>query len=290
MTAIRLIVFAVVCCCLTDASVDPDNTTVLTLSQPFSATPYNVTHTYFRDSLLSGEDGPRFDKVSKRCVWPSNDAAYRISYWIDEFSLPAVIRCFEPGDSQPVNITGADAVRETINRLIQRLADELELRFHPIDGTQYYRLMRLLTLEQNRKFQGLIPVHVHFRRKPYPQSSFGEFVTDRALAWEIYSDTTVYRQRAGRTEDLWYRLRHNLRHSLGLGHSTDRRSIMFPTNVLGQWQLFAPDVIAVHTLLCDSTADIRERIIAARIDKRARPLTTEQAGESIVVLRPKTRG
>lgn len=249
----------------TSAGVDPWNATALRLtdttttttttnngdSEEPSAIYYNVTHTYFRDALA--ELNVAWNRSSSRCIRTS--PVHTIGYWINEFELPGELRYIDR-DGLAVRVHGVERVSECVDRLMQRLSDELALGLRRIDMQQYYTMLRRLMLEPGRRFQGLLPIQVHFRVKPYPQSSFGEFVSDRSLVWETYHPA-VYASHAGRKEDLLYRLRHNFRHSLGLGHRDDRRSIMFPTNVLGLAEVDRLDNDAVHRLLCDPNAVIK---------------------------------
>lgn len=224
------------------ATIDPPNATVIEV-QPGHF--YNVTHLYFRNAFK--ELGVKFDEKTCRCS--QDNSVQHIRYWINELQMPRKIRVFDKFNRYVDHETLTE-IRSDIDTLIQRLARELELRVERIDRDEYYTLMDGLLLEV-RNYQGLIPIEIHFRSKPYPQSTFLEFVTNRDVRWEVYDDQ-VYAAHAGRELDLLYRFRHNFRHSLGLGHANNRRSVMFPTNVLGLSQINPMDVLAVHVLLCSN--------------------------------------
>lgn len=113
-----------------------------------------------------------------------------------------------------------------------------------------------------RTFDPLIPIQIHFRRKPYPQSNFWQFITNNETSWRSYH-FSVYPWFAGETDDLLYRFRHNFRHSLGLGHLDDIRSVMYPTNRLRN-PIYGIDIKAVHQLLCSAQYGPRSRYTPTR--------------------------
>lgn len=111
--------------------------------------------------------------------------------------------------------------------------------------------------QRYRRPDPLIPIQIHFRKKPYPQSNFWQFITNNETSWRSYY-IGVYPLYAGETDDLLYRFRHNFRHSLGLGHLDDTRSIMHPTNTLRN-PMYRIDTKAVHQLLCSTRNAPRPR-------------------------------
>jgi hypothetical protein len=229
------------------AGVDPPNATTIEVKPLDSAVHvYNVTHTYFRDALRALDVG--WDEQRGRCV--QRNTVQHIRYWINEHQMPSRIRVYDRFNRY-YDCVGSKDVTATVGRLMARIAAELELQIDRINRHEYYMLMDMLLLSSDQSYQGLIPVEIHFRSKPYPQSTFVEFVTDRDVAWELY-DEAVYPNYAGNPRDLMYRLRHNFRHSLGLGHTDDQRSVMFPTNVIGLYRTNPVDVLAIHVLLCSS--------------------------------------
>lgn len=98
-------------------------------------------------------------------------------------------------------------------------------------------------------------MQVHFRYKPYPQSSFGEFVTNRAVSWRLWANMEDYERSeyVGADDDLLYRMRHNFGHTLGLGHTRSTKCIMYPTNVRGLGRHCAEELAAMKMLLNDKT-------------------------------------
>lgn len=113
------------------------------------------------------------------------------------------------------------------------------------DSTNRFAFQR-----KSRTPDPLIPIQIHFRKKPYPQSNFWQFITNNETSWRSYH-LRVYPLYAGETDDLLYRFRHNFRHSLGLGHLNDTRSVMYPTNIYHN-PVYGIDIKAVHQLLCST--------------------------------------
>lgn len=241
-------------CCTVDratATVDPNNASTIFVPDKKQDSrgsellhPYNVTHTYYRDSfkLL----GVGYNETRRRCV--QNETYQWIHYWINTLQLPKRLKYYNERN-QTSYITERRDIIGMIDRVVRWFADELQLKMGRLSRAEYYETMDSLLVRPDKRYRGLLPVEVHFRSKPYPQSTFLEFVTDRDVVWELYHPA-VYRWYAGRGVDLRYRFRHNFRHSLGLGHLNDTTSIMYPTNVLGQYLENPLDVDAVHVLLC----------------------------------------
>lgn len=224
------------------SGVDPYNATTILVNNRYL---YNVTHTYFRDSFRSLGVGYKLG----RCV--QDNPVQSVRYWLNELQLPNKLKYFDQRNN-PTLIDEHARVVDAILGLVKQLQQELQLSMARTTRDQYYRAMDSLLLGNDGEYRGMIPVEIHFRSKPYPQSTFVEFVTDRNVVWELYHPQ-VYNQHAGKDTDLYYRFRHNFRHSLGLGHTDDTRSVMYPTNVRGLALINPTDVDAVHQLLCSRT-------------------------------------
>lgn len=259
------------CCYLygVDATVDPPNATEIYVPNFYDngkIYTYNVTHTYFRDYFINNNE-VTFDATTRRCR--SRDGRKPIvHYWLNELQLPARMRYYDERN-RVYSFRNRSTIESTIDRIIQNLATELELEFTRVSRQSYYRTMdSLLSFpDQLIVSRASIPVEVHFRSKPYPQSTFMEFVTNRDVEWAVYNPR-VYERRVGEDLDLFYRFRHNFRHTLGLGHLDDKASIMYPTNVRGQGLLYPIDIDAVHYLLCSRT------VAYSNARENARPLST----------------
>lgn len=192
---------------------------------------YNVTHWYTRRRAQS----LGWYLANRRCV-VSRSAP--IPYWIDEYSMPDTLWRCDVDRCYPVR-----DVHASIREITSHVLSELQLPFVEINLTAYYQHLAAPV--------HFIPLHVHFRSLPYPQSTFTELVTDRDRAWVLYSADAYGPSVAGTEVDLLYRLRHNVRHSFGLGHAQSTASIMHPTNVPGLDRVSAADHSILHRLLCD---------------------------------------
>lgn len=243
---------------------------------------------------------------------------FTFNYWINPYELPERISIYDSHGRIVYNLTSEDN-REKLNvvaRVVKQVFEEfdlphkrvndiidyyesLDLLYYPRENrnvatpnryvyderTKTYRLQR--TVLNRGEF---LPIQIHFRSKPYPQSTFMEFVSDRNRVWRVYdsrfynsysSDEFARPQRGfnndddndhidennvddktrlpGNDDDLLYRLRHNLRHSLGLGHTTSKKCVMYPTNVLGLNKPCEHEKIALHRFLCDKSLRLHEQ-------------------------------
>lgn len=234
-------------------TVDPSNATELLVPDAFedgAVHHYNVTHTYHRQAFA--ELGVEY--VAPRCRQAGNATA--IPYWLSEYELPSAIRVYDRWETWR-EVRNRTRIWSIVLGVVEKVGFEMDLRMKRVGRDRYYEMLdeRLL-----RGRPGLLPLHIHFRAKPYPQSSFTETVTDARSVWEVYDDT-VYGKYAGRQTDLLYRLRHNMRHSLGMGHTASKQSIMYPTNVAGLAEPSPLDTDALHVLLCDRRARLVDKTV-----------------------------
>nr|WOJ45383.1 matrixin [Apis mellifera nudivirus] len=225
------------------ATVDPDNATRLITED---GTQFNVTHFYWRDRIQAKPDS-------------------LLAVWVNPYELPESIQYYHNGKwSVSKNV---DFIYGRVLKIaMTALADWNVLKPKRIFFRDYYRKLALesdfihkqplnpLHLRFNpREVEAYgFPLQIHFRHKPYPQSSFGEFVSNRAVSWRVWLDyNRDYAQSefVGADDDLLYRMRHNLGHSLGLGHTTLRECIMYPTNVRGLRTLCPAEQRAMARLL-----------------------------------------
>lgn len=336
-----------------NAVVDPANATSIDITlyrrtrdgdNEAVTLPFNVTHTYYRDLLMSrdNDESPyalKYDPRARRCIrvrrapessskdnrdfFGYESTPFTFNYWINPYELPERIALYNTRGQLIRNLT--DNAREKVNViaiLTKQVFDEMNIPSKRVnDLIDYYETMDLLYYPQRETPQTIrsssdssssapvysydqrtrtyrvvrtalkkgefLPIQVHFRSAPYPQSTFMEFVSDRNRVWRVYDkryydkygnvddksddndDNTngdetrrsVNRNdetRPGNNDDLLYRLRHNLRHSLGLGHTTSKACVMYPTNVLDLNRPCEHENLAIHRLLCDSNLRIIE--------------------------------
>ncbi|KAK2574705.1 hypothetical protein KPH14_013106 [Odynerus spinipes] len=245
---------------------------------------------------------------------------FTFNYWINPYELPERISIYDSRGRAIYNLTSEHA-REKLNvvaRVVKQVFEEFELPHKRVnDIIDYYESLDLLYYPRNAEKSVVssnsnryaydertktyrlqrsairrgefLPIQIHFRSKPYPQSTFMEFVSDRNRVWRVYDsrfydsysdgrrserenddsrrsvngdgrandDETAITRIPGNDDDLLYRLRHNLRHSLGLGHTTSKSCVMYPTNVLGLNRPCEHERIALHRFLCDRSLSLR---------------------------------
>lgn len=271
-----------------NANVDPGNATYFTLDDDFDPLMhFNVTNPYYRRLILTNN---LYTFDGKHCV-PSMNT--EIHYWINPYELPDVIRLYDITNAI-FDIRDKQQIYTIIAKTVARVFKEMPLparelssykdyynRIRDIYGTTmkkndlllinnkatHFLLTHLIRIDSGNDYPPpFLPIQIHFRSLPYPQSSFLEFVSNRDRRWEVYHDS-LYPGYAGGDNDLLYRFRHNLRHSLGLGHVIDKRCIMFPNNIP---KLSAPcdhENIALHRLLCDPKINIRYYAYGQRAPK-----------------------
>lgn len=236
-----LATFIVLSIAAVDATVDPDNATTLVIED---GTRFNVTHLYWRDRVRS-----RSGNV--------------VGVWVNPYELPESLQYYFRKQWYTINST--DDIYSLVLRTALRVLYDWEVPHKRLFFSDYYR-----KLAQDSTFIGgspLIPLargfvprnydrygyplQIHFRYKPYPQSSFGEFVSNRAVSWRVWARDDDYRSssRVGDDDDLLYRMRHNIGHSLGLGHTTSRECIMYPTNIRGLVAFCPKELTAMRRLL-----------------------------------------
>lgn len=219
-----------------EATVDPSNATSIHVH----GLQFNITHNYWRTRFLLDEQT-------------------LVSFWVNPYELPESMLLYENNRWQ--RITKTETMHKLIVQLTKRTFNDWNIGYRRLRFANYYR--ELAREHEYLNKRPLYPIHgqltasfghpllIHFRYKPYPQSSFGEFVSNRAVAWRVWDNDDDYQvsDYVGANDDLLYRMRHNIGHSMGLGHTTSERCIMYPTNVRYLVTLCSEELRAMRTLL-----------------------------------------
>ena len=241
------------------ATVDPSNATTIDVD----GLVFNVTHDYWRTRFLL-------------------DDKTLVSFWVNPYELPESMLLYD--DNHWNLITKTETMHRLIVATTKRVFNDWNIGYKRMRFSDYYRQVAeendylakrplypisgrsVSTNVVNTKRARFLrrsppdttplkslgyPLMVHFRYKPYPQSSFGEFVSNRAAEWRVWSNDEDYRASdyVGADDDLLYRMRHNIGHSMGLGHTSSERCIMHPTNVRYLSSMCDEELHAMRTLL-----------------------------------------
>lgn len=228
------------------ATVDPANATYFH-PIPGNAIAFNITHKQWRESMVHGERS--------------------IPFWVNPYQMPEKLLLYR--QNQWTFITEPNEIYNLLVINVHRTLAEWGLEPRRIIFRDYYISLSkhstfinhqpLIPLNRYRPEHDFdeFPIEIHFRYPPYTQSSFGEFVTNRKLAWRVWYDINDYRfsDHVGATDDLVYRLRHNLGHSLGLGHTESTNCIMYPTNIKNLYEFCPEEMTAMHALLFEKITE-----------------------------------
>lgn len=190
-------------------------------------------------------DGSRhFNQTSRRCV-----PQPMIDLWLNPEHLPTRLRAMD-ADETVTLLKDKETIERELGELVLKVV-RLECE---LDAT--------LISDPGSKRTGSIFLPVQFLYPPYPQSSRHGLNLNAETEWTMYRSGEPAEWYSGESDDLLYAIRHNIRHSLGLGHAKyDRRTIMFPRNIYVFMMEVQPvDVDAVHALLCAPTAVIHKLI------------------------------
>lgn len=219
-----------------EATIDPTNHTTIHIDD----LQFNVTHHYWRTRFLL-----------------DNHAI--VSFWVNPYELPESMLLYEKNRWQ--HITKSETMYNFIVKTTKRVFDDWGIGYRRVMFADYYRQIAqesdylnkkpLYPIHERSIFNSGYPLLIHFRYKPYPQSSFGEFVSDRAAVWRVWDNHDDYKKSSyvGTDDDLLYRMRHNIGHSMGLGHTTSMRCVMHPINVRHLASLCSAELNAMHALL-----------------------------------------
>lgn len=228
------------------ATVDPANATYFH-PIPGNAITFNITHKQWRESMVHGKRS--------------------IPFWVNPYQMPEKLMLYY--QNQWSVITEPNAIYNLLVMNVHRTLTDWGLEPRRIIFRDYYISLSkhstfinhqpLIPLNRYRPEHDFdeFPIEIHFRYPPYTQSSFGEFVTNRKLAWRVWADIDDYRfsGHVGATDDLVYRLRHNLGHSLGLGHTESTNCIMYPTNIKDLYEFCPEELSAMHALLFEKITE-----------------------------------
>lgn len=218
------------------ATVDPLNATTIQVDGLL----FNVTHDYWRTRFLL-------------------DTRTMVDFWVNPYELPEAMLLYE--DNRWRSITKPETMHRLIVKTTKRTFEDWGVGYRRLQFANYYRELAkendYLHKQPLYPIRGQLTSHygypliIHFRYKPYPQSSFGEFVSNRATVWRVWDNDADYAvsDYVGTYDDLLYRMRHNVGHSMGLGHTTSERCIMYPTNVSFLTSLCREELKAMRTLL-----------------------------------------
>lgn len=219
-----------------DATVDPFNATAIHIH----GLQFNITHDYWRTRFL-------------------HDDRTLVSFWVNPYELPESMLLYE--NNRWHHITKTETMHRLIVQTTKRAFNDWNIGHRRLRFANYYHELARENEYLNRR--PLYPIHkrltaslgypliVHFRYGPYPQSSFGEFVSNRAIPWRVWNNDDDYQvsDYVGAKDDLLYRMRHNIGHSMGLGHTFSDRCIMYPTNVRYLVKLCNDELEAMRALL-----------------------------------------
>ena len=196
-----------------------------------------------------------------------------VSYWLNPYELPEKMLYFE--NSQWRLITHDDTIYRLVLDTLTRAFNDWSVRAEKLNFVDYYvalgelnyinngQAVSGLNLVQYRRRSTNYPMHIHFRYDPYPQSTFGEFVSNRETVWRVWQHDEDYvmepREHVGEADDLLFRMRHNIGHSLGLGHSYSDKCILHNIRMPGLWALCPAEQQAMQQFLHNRTLAIFNR-------------------------------
>lgn len=259
---ITIILGVTLLCGVSRATVDVANATNF---RPIPDNPitFNITHKQWRHTMMSGRQS--------------------VPIWLNPYQMPESVSLYKAGHWEIV--TNADTIYALVLKNAMRTLREwgvetfqLSIRDYYQAQAKYSRFRNGKSLVKPNKSRSIsaFPLEVHFRYPPYPQSSFGEFVTNRKVPWRLWHDMEDYQfsSHIGKTDDLVYRMRHNFGHSLGLGHTESKDCIMYPTNVEGLSRFCPEERRAMDVLLRehleehDSSRHEQKRDIGVTVEPR----------------------
>lgn len=218
------------------ATIDPSNATTIQIDN----LQFNITHDYWRTRFLL-------------------DHRAHVNFWINPYELPEYMMLYEDGHWR--HITKTETMHSLIVKTTKRVFNDWNIDYRRMLFANYYREIAkendylrkkpLYPLHRHSTSSSGYPLLVHFRYKPYPQSNFGEFVSNRAIGWRVWHnyDDYIVSDYVGAEDDLLYRMRHNVGHSMGLGHTTSKLCVMHPTNVRYLASLCSEEMRAMRALL-----------------------------------------
>lgn len=251
---------------------------------------FNITHLYYRNLILEN-NLLTFNRNTKKC---EGNSKRFMNYYINSIELPNKM-IYITSRNKTIMIDNMLSMIPLIHGLVQKIFSEMGFEIRKLRERSLYQLrlnkfffptalrpeLQIPDIDidnddvvdnwvgQNSKGRQRVyhkyqrklalPIQIHFRSLPYPQSTFMEFVTDRDRVWKIYNRKAYTPEHAGANDDLLYRMRHNLRHSLGLGHTENKKCIMFPTNIMGLTKPCLKEKQALHKFLCDRKLKIYNR-------------------------------
>lgn len=215
---------------------------------------FNVSSLYWRDRFI-------------------NEPNQKVPFWLNPYELPEKILYYENKNWRL--ITHDDTIYRLVLDTIYRVFKDWSVKSERLNFVDYYVALGELNYFNNRRaISGLnfahyrrrstnYPMHVHFRYDPYPQSTFGEFVSNRETVWRIWRHEEDYvrqpKRHVGEADDLLFRMRHNVGHSLGLGHSYSDQCILHNVRMPGLSTLCPAERQAMHQFLTNATLMIQNR-------------------------------
>lgn len=203
-----------------------------------------------------------------------NSPQQRVTFWLNPYELPEKMLYYE-NDHWHL-ITHDDTIYRLVLDTINRAFRDWSVRSEKLNFVDYYVALGEMNYFNNRHaISGLnlafyrrrsrnYPMHVHFRYDPYPQSTFGEFVSNREITWRVWRHHEDYvrepREHVGEVDDLLFRMRHNVGHSLGLGHSYSNKCILHNIRMPGLYDLCEAEKEAMRQFLHNSTLIVYNRV------------------------------
>lgn len=215
---------------------------------------FNVSSLYWRD---------RFIDISQQ----------KIPFWINPYELPEKMLYHESG--RWLMIRHPDTIYRLVLNTLNRAFNDWSVQAEKLNFVDYYvALAELNAFNNGQAISGLniahyrrrsknYPMHIHFRYDPYPQSTFGEFVSNRNTVWRVWRHEEDYvkqpRAHVGEADDLLFRMRHNVGHSLGLGHSYSDQCVLHNIRMPGLYTLCPAERQAMNRFLTDPTLVLHNR-------------------------------
>lgn len=219
---------------------------------------FNITQYYYRDYLSKyvGLGAPCYNYLANKPL---------VHFYVDEFDIPGKIIEYRLDMFNKIyfsEITNREKIRKILETVVTFTFDRIGIKSVLLPTYSHYRYYKLNSL--------LMPLKINFKSFPYSQSNFREFVSNIDTVWELPYLTNYnpirykiinnfYKRKiAGNKGDLMYRFKHNLMHSLGLGHAKSLKCIMHAGNVAGLNDNCQEEVEALRELLCSKTIQINK--------------------------------
>lgn len=219
---------------------------------------FNVSSLYWRDRFI-------------------NAPQQKVQFWLNPYELPDKMLYYQ--NEMWHSVTNPDTIYRLVLDTLVRAFNDWSVRSEKLNFVDYYvalgelghfnnrQIISGLNIAHYRRRADNYPMHIHFRYDPYPQSTFGEFVSNRETVWRVWRHEEDYvkqpRYHVGEADDLLFRMRHNVGHSLGLGHSYSDKCILHNVRMPGLFDLCPAEREAMRQFLHNATLTMHNRPSAA---------------------------